>query len=198
MTQPSANAAASAETAAALYVIDGRASRFTVSAFATGLLSAMGHSPTLRIADFGGEVKFDPDRGESESFRLVIKASSLSVQDDISDKDRREIERLINQEILETARYAQIIYEATSVTVTKLSDSLFSASLNGSLILHGVTRSQPIAARVALMGTMLRASGDFTVSQSAYAIKPVSVAGGALRVKDELRCSFEIVARKQE
>jgi hypothetical protein len=45
---------------------------------------------------------------------------------------------------------------------------------------------------------MLRASGDFSLSQSDYAIKPVSVAGGALKVKDELKFDFEIVARRQE
>jgi hypothetical protein len=44
---------------------------------------------------------------------------------------------------------------------------------------------------------MLRASGEFTLSQSVYNIKPVSVAGGALKIKDELKFSFEIVARKQ-
>ncbi len=69
---------------------------------------------------------------------------------------------------------------------------------NGDLTLHGVTRSQPIAARVALLGSMLRASGDFTLSQSDYNIKLVSVAGGALKLKDELKFSFEIVARRQE
>jgi hypothetical protein len=45
---------------------------------------------------------------------------------------------------------------------------------------------------------MLRASGEFLLSQSSYGIKPVSVAGGALKLKDELKFSFEIVARKQE
>ena len=44
---------------------------------------------------------------------------------------------------------------------------------------------------------MLRASGEFTVRQTDYGIKPVSVAGGALKVKDELKFSFDIVARKQ-
>lgn len=34
-----------AETVSDRYVIDGRASRFNVSAFATGLLAAMGHNP---------------------------------------------------------------------------------------------------------------------------------------------------------
>jgi hypothetical protein len=45
---------------------------------------------------------------------------------------------------------------------------------------------------------MLRASGEFTMRQSDYGIKPISVAGGALKVKDELKFSFEMVARKKE
>jgi hypothetical protein len=45
---------------------------------------------------------------------------------------------------------------------------------------------------------MLRASGDFILRQPDYQIKPVSVAGGALKLKDELNFSFEILARGQE
>jgi len=73
-----------------------------------------------------------------------------------------------------------------------------SATLNGTLTLRGVARMQPIVARVALQGSMLRASGDFLLSQSNYGIKPVSVAGGALKLKDELKLQFEMVARRQE
>lgn len=76
--------------------------------------------------------------------------------------------------------------------------ALFSATLNGALTLHGVTRNVPIPARVVLLGDMLRASGDFTLRQSDFDIKPVSVAGGALKLKDELKLSFEIVARSQD
>ena len=79
------------------YVIDSRSSRFTVQAFATGLLARMGHNPTIGIRDFSGEMKFDPDKLEAGGFRLVIKSASLSVQDDISDKDLREIERLMKR-----------------------------------------------------------------------------------------------------
>lgn len=198
MTEASAGAVKQAETATNLFIIDGRASRFTVRAFVTGLMSAMGHSPTIGIGAFSGEVKFNPEKPDAGSFRLAIKASSLSVQDDISDKDRREIERLMNQEVLETSKFPEILYEAPSVSVTTMSESLYSATLNGNLTLHGVTRSQPVQARVSSLGSMLRASGEFTLSQSAYSIKPVSVAGGALKLKDELRFSFEIVARTQK
>ena len=190
--------AEAAETLTDRYVIDGRSSRFTVQAFATGLLAKMGHNPTIGIRDLSGEMKFNPDKLEAGSFRLVIKAASLSVQDDISDKDLREIERLMKQEVLEIAKFPEIIYDAPSISVTKMSDSLCSATLNGNLTLHGVTRSQPIVTRVALLGSMLRASGDFSLDQTDYNIKLVSVAGGALKLKDELKFSFEMVARRQE
>ena len=76
---------------AACFTIDGRASRFTVQAFATGLLSAMGHNPTIGVRDLAGEVRFDPEQEHAGGLKLLIKSSSLSVQNDVSDKDRREM-----------------------------------------------------------------------------------------------------------
>jgi polyisoprenoid-binding protein YceI len=178
------------------FVIDAGASRFTVQAFAAGLLSVAGHNPTIGIQDFRGEVDFSPDTLESRAFRLTILASSLKVLNDISDKDQREMERLMNEQVLESTKYPGIIYDAPSVKVTSLGGALYSAVMNGTLNLHGVTRTLPITARIALFGDMLRASGDFILLQSDYQIKPVSVAGGALKLKDELKFSFEFVARK--
>jgi polyisoprenoid-binding protein YceI len=198
MSESSSAAIERVEAAMDHYVVDGRSSRFTVHAFATGLLSAMGHNPIIGIRDFNGEMRFDPDKLEAGSFQLSIRASSLGVQNDISDKDRREIERLMNQEVLETAKFPEILYEASGISVKKMSDMVYLATLSGSLTLHGITRSQAITARVSLLGSMLRASGDFTLDQTDYGIKLVSVAGGALKLKDELKFSFEIVARRQE
>ncbi|MFZ0746010.1 MAG: YceI family protein [Terracidiphilus sp.] len=186
------------EIGEACYVIDGRASRFTVQVFASGLLAAMGHNPIIGIRDFSGQVTFDPDHLKGSAFKLVARSSSLTVQDDISDKDRREIERLMNQEVLQPSRFSEITYEATDISIGNMGGALFSASLNGTLTLRGVTRSLPILARVVLLGSLLRASGEFSLRQSDFEIKPISVAGGALKLKDDLKCSFEIVARKQE
>ena len=198
MAEVGTSAADAPETTTDRFVIDTRSSRFTVRAFATGMLSAMGHSPTIGIRDVSGEMKLDPAQLKASGFRLSIKSSSLSVQDDISDKDRREMERLMNDEVLETNQFPAILYEAPEVAVAKIGDALFTAALNGKLTLHGVTRNESIIARVSWMGSVLRASGDFSLNQSNYGIKPVSVAGGALKLKDELKFSFEIVARKQE
>ncbi len=180
------------------YVVDARRSRFTVQAFATGILSAMGHNPTIGIRTFSGEVDFDPDGLDASGLRLTIQAASLSVQDDISAKDRNEIERMMKGDVLEVAKYPEIRYEASTSSVSKLSDAMFSAALSGTLDFHGVTRNQPVAVRITMMGEMLRASGDFTLKQSDYQIKPVSVAGGALKLKDEVKFSFEMVANRQE
>jgi hypothetical protein len=46
------------------YVFDKNASRFTVQAFATGMLSAFGHNPMIGIRDFAGEVQFVADTYE--------------------------------------------------------------------------------------------------------------------------------------
>ena len=38
--------------------------------------------------------------------------------------------------------------------------------------------------------------GEATVRQSDYGIRPITVAGGMLKVKDELKLTFDIVARQ--
>ncbi len=70
-------------------------------------------------------------------------------------------------------------------------------ALNGELTLHGAKRNQPVSARVSVNGDTLRAAGDFSVRQSDYEIRPVSAAGGNVKLKDELKFSFDISARKQ-
>ena len=180
------------------YITDTGASQFTVQVFSGGLLSAFGHSPTIAIRDFSGEALVNSDEVQRSTLRLTIKAESLSVRDDISDKDRREIERTMQQEILETANYPEIVYECSDIAVTKAGEGQYSVTLNGDLNLHGVTRFQAVNASVSLNEDLLRAFGTFSLLQTDYDLKLASVAGGALKVKDELKFSFNIVARKKE
>jgi polyisoprenoid-binding protein YceI len=180
------------------YVIDARASRFTVQAFASGILSAMGHNPRIGIRTFTGEVNFSTETSLASGFKLSMKANSLGVLDDISDKDRREIEKMMNEQVLEPSKFPDIVYEAPNVSVKQIEGNLYSATMVGTLTFHGITHNQPVTARIAVFDEMLRASGEFTLNQSDYGVKPISVAGGSLKVKDELKFSFEIVARKLE
>jgi polyisoprenoid-binding protein YceI len=89
------------------------------------------------------------------------------------------------------------VYDCTRVSASKTGERQYWVALNGELTLRGITRGLSISARVSLNGETLKASGSFSLLQSDYEIALVSVAGGALKVKDELKFSFEIVARKQ-
>lgn len=179
------------------YVINPMVSRFTVKAFATGLLSAFGHSPTILIRDLKGEIEFHPEAVEQSSLRLMVRADSLTVADNISDKDRREIENQMREQVLETLAYPEIVYATSQVSVKNTVDGQGDVVLLGKLTLHGVTRSQQVPARFSLTGDLLRAFGEFSLRQSDYNIRVVTAVGGGLKVKDEVRFAFDIAARKQ-
>ncbi len=98
---------------------------------------------------------------------------------------------------LETDRFAEIIYECSRVSASGSGDRYWVA-LNGELTLHGVTQAVPVSARVVINGDSVRATGDFSVKQSDFEIPPVTAAAGTIRIKDEVKCTFDIVARKQE
>jgi polyisoprenoid-binding protein YceI len=128
---------------------------------------------------------------------LTIKANSLEAAEGGSDKDRDEINRRMRQEVLETDDYPEIVYECTGVTASGTGDRYWVA-LKGELTLHGTTKSMPVSARVTINGTSLRASGDFALRQSDFGIALVSAAAGTIRVKDEVKCTFDILAHRQE
>jgi polyisoprenoid-binding protein YceI len=187
------------EKAVIRYRIDASQSKFTVQAFATGLLSGFGHNPTIAIRDFTGEVECTKGSLTNASVRLEIKTESLIVIDDVKEKDRQEIENMMHSTVLETARYPEISFHSTNITVTKSAEGRYKARLIGELTLHGVTRgSLWIHAQVKVAEGSMRAQGDFTLKQTDFNIKRVSVAGGALRLKDELKFTFDILANQEQ
>jgi polyisoprenoid-binding protein YceI len=179
------------------YSIDKKRSTFTVRAFATGLLSAFGHNPTIAIPDFEGEIVFNPEAIEQSSLHLVIHAASLTVTDDIREKDRTDINRTMHEEVLESDSFPDIIYECSRMTASKIGEGQYWGNLTGELTLHGVRRNQPVPVRISMNGDVLRATGEFPVRQSEYDIRPVSAAAGTVKLKDELKLSFDIFACKQ-
>src|SRR3984957_1924017 len=188
----------SATDTALRYSIDAAKSRFTARAFATGLLSAMGHNPTLAIREYTGEATFSPGNLEQATIRFTVQSASLTVTDDITQKDRTELENKMRQEVLETTAYPEIIFESSKISPNQLGENTYSVNIAGNLTLHGVNHNETIYAQVTLAGDTLRAFGEFSLRQTDYGIKLVSVAGGTLKVKDEVKVTFDFTARKQE
>jgi|SRR5579863_6162390 len=180
------------------YTIDPGGSRFTVQAFATGLLSAFGHNPTIGMRDYDGEIQFVPGTYDKAFVRVNVRTNAMEVTDEMKGDDRKKLEQAMYEQVLESATYPTATFESKQVTVQNLGGDLLSAHVGGDLSFHGGTQSLSLDARLTNMGSMMRISGDFTLRQSDYGIKPVSFAGGALKLKDELKFHFELVARRQE
>lgn len=181
----------------ARYTLEPGISRLQVRAFATGMLAGFGHNPTFSVRDFAGEIRIPPSGPANSSMELHVKAASLAVSDDMKDKDRREIEQLMQREVLESAAFPEIAFRSTAVGAEKTGEGQYRITLVGDFSLHGVTAEQQIVAYFTLAEQQARAWGDFSLSQSKFGIRPVSVAGGALKLKDELKLSFDIVARRE-
>ena len=179
------------------YAIDPSASRFNLHVTASGWLSVFGHNLDIAIRRYEGEIQVDSVSIDRSSLVLRIDAASLEVVSKTSDQDRRDIERIMRDEVLLAREYPEIIYECSQVKVSAMSNDRYWMALNGELTLRGMTRPQSVSPIVTLNNSRLGASGELSVLQTQFGIKPISTMGGGLVVKDELKFKFDIVAHKK-
>lgn len=93
-------------------------------------------------------------------------------------------ERMLGPEVLDSMRFPEITFVSTSIEATGADEFL----VRGELSLRGVTH--PVAARVRRDNG--RYTGVGTLKQRDFGIKPISIAGGTVKVKDELKIDFDI------
>jgi polyisoprenoid-binding protein YceI len=180
------------------FEIDAKASLFTVQAFAAGMIAVIAHSPKFAIRDIEGEIKFVPGSMQGASVALTMNAGSLEIMDEVSAADRREIERTMFDEVMEKSIYPRIEYRSSHVSGSKTSENMFRMNVTGELTLHGIKRGVGITAQVVTGEDSLRAQGHFSLMQSDFGLKIASVAGGTMRLKDELKFAYFIVARRKD
>ena len=180
------------------YVADRKASQFTVQAFAAGMIAVIAHSPKIAIREWTGDMRFVPDSLNDASLVVKGKTASFDVLDELRETDRRELLRVMTQEVLEVPRFPEFSFESTSINAQKQKQDLYRVDVERRLKLHGVTNQHSFTAQVAFGVDSFRAYGEFTILQTEFGIKVASIAGGTLKLQDELKCSFYIVARKSE
>jgi len=179
------------------YVIDTKVSQFTVQAFASGLISVVAHSPKIAIREWSGDVRFAPDSVRDSFVQISAKTGSLQVLDELRQDDQRQLQRVMYQEVLEIEQFPDFRFESSGIEATKQKESFFRINITGALKLHGVTNAQSLVAQVAFGVDSFRAYGEFTILQTDYGIKVAQIAGGTLKLQDELKCSFYVVGRKK-
>jgi len=177
------------------YRIDASSSEFTVQAFAEGMLSFMGHNPTFAVRRYGGEVQFASDNKSVDSMLLVAEAETLRLLDRVKEKDAAEIENTMLDDVLETHQFPEIVLVSKDVRMRQVAQTRYFAKIAGELSLHGVTRRNLIDVEAEINDGNLRAWGEFWLRQSDYNIKQVKALGGTLKVKDDVKISFDITAQ---
>jgi polyisoprenoid-binding protein YceI len=117
---------------------------------------------------------------------LTVNAAALTVQDpDVSDKDRAQIQAtMLGPEVLDAQHYSTIAFRAAGAEPKGAGAWI----VRGNLTLHGQTR--PVAVEVRESGGHYLGSSHF--KQTDFGITPIKVAGGTVRVKDEIRIEFDI------
>jgi len=184
--------------AAAVYRLDAARSKFMIRAFAGGVLWFKGHDHLVQARDFTGEARLTPGSVNPASLTLSVRAASLAETREVfTEQQKRVIDGELRDIVLEPDKYPDITFKSTEVSVEPRGGDLFALKLGGDLTLRGVTRHVTIPAEVTLRGDELRARGEFDLKRSDFKVPATSAFHGTVRVRDRLKVSFDIVARKE-
>jgi polyisoprenoid-binding protein YceI len=165
-------------------LIDTDRSVLTVHVYKTGLFSAFAHNHEIRAMIQSGSFSED-----NPSVEFTVDSRTLKVLDvEASDSERRTIqETMLGPKVLDSERFPEIRFRSTSIH--QMAEGKW--AVNGDLTLHGQTR--PI--KVDVESSAGRYRGSAQLQQKDFGITPVSVAGGSVKVKNEVRVDFEIVGK---
>lgn len=177
------------------YEIDKTNSKFVVKAARGGLAWFKGHSHLIAVQDFSGEATLDLTSVNPASLTMTIAADSLEETDPWFTQQQKDIiKRELDEIVLESAKYPTITFTSTDVK-GKLKAGKFEVKVTGDITLHGVTKRIVIPAIVTANADTLNAKGEFTLKRSDK-VKATSAFHGMVRVKNKLKFTFDINARR--
>jgi polyisoprenoid-binding protein YceI len=176
------------------YRIEPADSRFEVQAFVTGMLARLGHSPTFAVREYAGAIRLDGEGPGGLEVELTARADSLELLDRVKPADRAEIMDRMRREVLEVATFPEIAFETEEAAAEPIEGGHRRVVLGGRLTLHGVTRRHGIDAELQVYSDGVRLVGETPLPMPAHRIRPVTALGGAIRLKDVLRVTFDLVA----
>lgn len=153
----------------------------TVRVFKSGLFSAFADNHEIRAPISSGLLDETGHRIE-----LVIDARKLVVLDPgLAPQKRQQVQqRMLGPEVLDSDHFPDIRFEGNNIRQTAQNQFLVS----GTLSLHG--RTQLIS--VPVIRSKGRYHGSAVLKQRDFGITPVKIAGGTVKVKNEVRIEFDI------
>ena len=181
------------------YAVDAQKSKIEIQVAREGFFKAFGHDHLVSATQFSGEVRLSQSNVADSAVSFLVDAKSLVVLDPgESEKDQKEVQTtMLGEQVLDVTRFPQIEFTSSSVKSVSKKGDAFELQVEGTLTLHGVkkTVTVPVRVQVANDGS-LTTDAEVSLLQSDYGITPIKVAGGTVRVKDKLKLTFHILARK--
>jgi len=182
---------AATSTFAAERAVDPSASTLSVKVWKTGLFSAFAHNHDISAPITSGAV----NEGDNASVKFRVNARGMKVLDpEASTSTRAEVEHnMLSAEVLDTQQYPEIVFESTGIQ----SDKLGVYSVSGNLTLHGQTHPVQVTVKQTLVGqnALRKYEGSAKLKQTTFGIQPITIGGGAIKVKDEIDIAFTIVLK---
>jgi polyisoprenoid-binding protein YceI len=162
--------------------------RLTVKIERDGAAKKMGHDLTLEVSDWSADVTVDADDPSKSTVTVTAKPASMTIAEatggmkPLSDGDKKDIKKNIDDKILNTGQNPEITFKST-----KVSGDEKRASVAGDLTISGST--QPASMSLQISDT--KVSGSMDLTQTQFGLKPFSAFMGALKVKDRVKVDIE-------
>ncbi|MBI3892789.1 MAG: YceI family protein [Candidatus Wallbacteria bacterium] len=188
-----------AHAGVSVYRIDPTSSTVEVRTGKSGLFGGFGHSHEIAGSRLRGEVRADEEKLSASSVDVTLEATSLKVLDRVKESEVAEIQHTMESDkVLDVSKFAVIRFRSTRVAGSGAKGQPYRLDLTGDLEFHGVTKQLQTPAEVTLDGDKLQAHGEFVVRQRDFGIRPFSGGLGMVKVANEVRIRFRIVARRRK
>lgn len=166
--------------------IDLQRSTITIHVGKAGLFSAAGHEHWINAPIASGALR----DSSSPHIEFTVESSKMTVKPDpkVDASTEAQIQKDMEEMTLETKKFPEIAFHSTRIE--KLSDGQW--KVEGDLSLHGVTKQ---------VSLMAKKDGDAysahtVLKQTDFGIKPITVGGGMIKVKNEIDLDFQIFPRQ--
>lgn len=186
---------AAVNTAAKTYSFSAAQSQLTLTLVQEGVLRKLHPTHTVGVKSFSGRIQLPAD--ESKAFaELEAEAKSFAnIDKDMSDFERSGFHKVLQEDVLASAQYPTIKFRSVSISNVQKSGDQRSFTLHGDVTLRGVTKRVAFPVKVTINGNQLRATGEEHIKQTDFGITPYSGGLGTIKIGDQLKVSFKIVAQ---
>ncbi len=157
-----------------------------IHVYKSGFLSAFAHNHEIEAPIARGRVELPT----GPSVTLLVDARKLRVLDpELAVGKRAEVQKTMDgPQVLDSSRFPEISFRSTAIE--KMGADRW--TVLGNLSLRGQTG--PVVVDAALRDGHYR--GSTTLKQRDFGITPVSIAGGTVKIKDEVKIEFDVVLVK--